>query len=68
MMVIMMTVVVMMVQGSTDFNGVTLVCEDGWQIDAHNAILACSDDDNGDIDDSNKQVMVMNWWFYFRIC
>ena len=71
MMLIMMTVMVMIsyrVQGSTDFNGVTLVCEDGWQIDAHNAILACSDDNNGDIDDSDEQVMVMNWWFHFRIC
>ena len=32
MMLIMMTVMVMIsyrVQGSTDFNGVTLVCEDG---------------------------------------
>ena len=71
MMLIMMTVMVMIsyrVQGSTDFDGVTFVCEDGWHIDAHNAILACSDDNNGDIDDSNEQVMVMNWWFHFRIC
>ena len=56
MMLIMMTVMVMIsyrVQGSTDFNGVTLVCEDGWQIDAHNVILACNDDNDGDIDDGD---------------
>ena len=60
-MLIMITVMVMIsyhVQGNTDFDGVTLVCEDGWKIYAHNIILACSDDNDGDIDDGDEWVMI----------
>ena len=42
--------------------------KDGWEIDAHNMILACSDNNDGDIDDGDEWVMVMKSWFHFRIC